>query len=142
MEDSMRKLYFFLGLMFFAVNAVAATNVVTTSSGLKYQDTQVGTGAVATKDKWVTVDYTGWLDNQGSKGKKFDSSLDHNQKFKFLLGGGEVIQGWDEGLVGMKEGGKRTLYIPAKLGYGARGAGPDIPPNANLIFEVQLVQVK
>lgn len=138
----MRKLYFFLGLMFFAVAAVAATNVVTTSSGLKYQDTQVGTGAVATKDKWVTVDYTGWLDNQGSKGKKFDSSLDHNQKFKFLLGGGEVIKGWDEGLVGMKEGGKRTLYIPAKLGYGARGAGPDIPPNADLIFEVQLVQVK
>ncbi len=139
----MRKIYFLLISVFVLTTTVfAATNVVTTASGLKYRDDQVGTGAAATKDKWVTVDYTGWLDNQGNKGKKFDSSLDHNQKFKFLLGGGEVIQGWDEGIVGMKEGGKRTLYIPAKLGYGARGAGPDIPPNANLIFEVQLIQVK
>lgn len=125
-----------------ALAAIPTPKIVTTPSGLKYSDDMAGTGMVATKEKWVFVDYTGWLDNHGKKGAKFDSSLDRNEKFKFLLGAGQVIPGWDEGVAGMKEGGKRTLYIPSKLGYGARGAGSAIPPNADLIFEVTLVKVK
>lgn len=108
-------------------------------------DTQVGTGREAEPGFNVTVHYTGWLYDaaaEGYKGKKFDSSLDRNQPFNFFLGGGQVIQGWDEGFAGMKVGGKRTLIIPSELGYGARGAGGAIPPNANLIFEVELLDVK
>jgi peptidylprolyl isomerase len=116
--------------------------VVTTGSGLKYQDTKVGTGDEAKKGKKVSVHYTGWLDDKGKKGKKFDSSLDRGQTFAFDLGQGRVIKGWDEGVAGMKVGGKRVLMIPAKLGYGARGAGNVIPPNADLIFEVELLKVE
>lgn len=140
----MRKIFIsFLAVFFFSSLAqAAAPALVTTPSGLKYSDDKVGTGATAVKEKWVFVDYTGWIDNKGVKGKKFDSSLDRNEKFKFLLGAGQVIPGWDEGVAGMKVGGKRTLYIPAKLGYGARGAGAAIPPNSDLIFEVELFKVQ
>jgi FKBP-type peptidyl-prolyl cis-trans isomerase FkpA len=108
-------------------------------------DTQVGTGREAEAGFNVTVHYTGWLydaNAEGGKGKKFDSSLDRNSPFNFFLGGGQVIQGWDEGVQGMKIGGKRTLIIPSEMGYGARGAGGVIPPNANLIFDVELLDVK
>jgi FKBP-type peptidyl-prolyl cis-trans isomerase FkpA len=114
-----------------------------TSSGLQFQDLVAGTGAEASAGHEVTVHYTGWLQNpDGSAGKKFDSSLDRGQPFVFPLGGGRVIRGWDEGVAGMKVGGKRKLIIPAELGYGARGAGGVIPPNATLIFEVELLGVK
>ena len=111
-------------------------------SGLKYTDSTVGTGAEATRGKKVSVHYTGWLYNNGQKGNKFDSSLDRGQPFVFLLGGGQVIKGWDEGGAGMKVGGKRTLIIPPELGYGARGAGGVIPANATLTFDVELLKVE
>jgi FKBP-type peptidyl-prolyl cis-trans isomerase len=107
-------------------------------SGLKYQDLKVGTGATAKKGYTVTVHYTGWL---AKDKKKFDSSKDRNEAFVFELGAGKVIKGWDEGVAGMKVGGKRKLMIPAKLGYGARGAGAVIPPNADLVFEVELLKL-
>ncbi len=107
------------------------------SDGLKYTDDQVGTGAEAVAGKTVSVHYTGWLTN----GQKFDSSRDRGQAFSFPLGAGRVIKGWDEGVAGMKVGGKRTLTIPPELGYGARGAGNAIPPNATLKFEVELLDV-
>ena len=122
--------------------ALAASAPVTTPSGLKYIDEQVGTGAEALKGKTVSVNYTGWLNEKGSKGKKFDSSLDRKEAFDFGLGAGQVIPGWDEGVAGMKVGGKRTLMIPSKLAYGAGGAGGVIPPNADLIFDVELLGVK
>ena len=131
-----------LGIVATAAPALAAGKIVTAASGLKYEDTKVGTGAVAEAGKTVSVDYTGWLDEGGKRGTKFDSSLDHGKHFSFLLGARQVIKGWDEGVAGMKVGGKRTLYIPAALGYGARGAGSAIPPNANLIFDVELFDVK
>jgi FKBP-type peptidyl-prolyl cis-trans isomerase len=111
-------------------------------SGLKYTDTNVGTGAEATKGHKVSVHYTGWLYNNGEKGAKFDSSLDRGQPFAFALGAGQVIRGWDEGVAGMKVGGKRTLIIPPELGYGARGGGGVIPPNATLMFDVELLGVQ
>lgn len=110
----------------------------TTPSGLIYEDIIVGTGATATAGHTVVVNYTGWLTN----GTKFDSSKDRNEPFEFRLGAGQVIRGWDEGVAGMKEGGERKLTIPAELGYGARGAGGVIPPNAVLIFDVELIKVK
>jgi FKBP-type peptidyl-prolyl cis-trans isomerase len=110
---------------------------VTTSSGLQYVDLKAGTGATAQAGQTVTVHYTGWLEN----GKKFDSSVDRGQPFSFPLGAGRVIKGWDEGVQGMKVGGKRKLIIPSALGYGARGAGGAIPPHATLIFEVELLGV-
>jgi FKBP-type peptidyl-prolyl cis-trans isomerase len=116
--------------------------VITTDSGLKYEDLKVGDGAEAKKGKNVQVHYTGWLLKDGEKGKKFDSSHDRKEPFDFDLGAGDVIKGWDEGVAGMKVGGKRVLMIPSKLGYGARGAGRDIPPNSDLIFEVELLKVK
>ncbi|HEX5035769.1 MAG TPA: FKBP-type peptidyl-prolyl cis-trans isomerase [bacterium] len=125
-----------------AMTTAAQAAVVTTASGLKYEDHKVGTGAEAVKGKTVSVHYTGWLDEKGAKGKKFDSSRDRGVPIEFALGTGRVIPGWDEGLQGMKVGGTRTLMIPAKLGYGARGAGDAIPPNADLIFDVELTGVK
>ena len=110
-----------------------------TSSGLQYWDITVGTGTTATSGKSVTVHYTGWLDKGG---KKFDSSVDRGQPFVFQLGGGQVIKGWDEGVAGMKVGGKRQLRIPPQLGYGDRGAGGVIPANATLIFDVELLGVR
>jgi len=111
---------------------------VTTASGLKYWDTKVGTGATATAGHKVIVHYTGWLTN----GKKFDSSVDRKEPFPFQLGGGRVIKGWDEGVAGMKVGGKRRLEIPPTLGYGAGGYAGVIPPNATLLFDVELLDVK
>ena len=111
------------------------------ANGLKYTDTTVGTGAEATSGHKVSVHYTGWLYNNDKKGAKFDSSLDRGQPFSFPLGGHQVTQGWDEGVAGMKVGGKRELTIPPELGYGSRGAGGVIPPNATLLFEVELLKV-
>jgi FKBP-type peptidyl-prolyl cis-trans isomerase FkpA len=117
-------------------------SIITTASGLQYEDTIVGEGEEATAGTQVTVHYTGWLQNSdGSAGKKFDSSKDRNDPFEFPLDAGHVIKGWDEGVQGMKVGGARKLIIPAALGYGARGAGGVIPPNATLIFEVELLGV-
>jgi FKBP-type peptidyl-prolyl cis-trans isomerase FkpA len=115
--------------------AGAKGSEVTTASGLQYIDLVVGTGAIAEAGQTVTVHYTGWLEN----GKKFDSSVDRGQSFSFPLGAGRVIKGWDEGVKGMKVGGKRKLTIPPKLGYGAQGAGGVIPPHATLIFDVELL---
>ena len=111
----------------------------TTPSGLQYEDTLVGEGAEATPGQDVTVHYTGWLYKDGEQGAKFDSSRDRRDPFVFGLGAGMVSKGWDEGVAGMKVGGQRTLIIPAELGYGARGAGGVIPPNATLKFDVELL---
>jgi FKBP-type peptidyl-prolyl cis-trans isomerase FkpA len=115
---------------------------ITTVSGLQYEDKVIGEGAEAQAGNNVDVHYTGWLQNpDGSAGKKFDSSKDRGTPFSFGLGAGQVIKGWDEGVQGMKIGGTRILTIPASLGYGSRGAGGVIPPNATLIFEVELLGV-
>jgi FKBP-type peptidyl-prolyl cis-trans isomerase FkpA len=113
--------------------------MITTPSGLQYEDTTVGSGAQALPGQHVHVHYTGWLFNDGQQGAKFDSSVDRNDPFAFSLGAGMVIKGWDEGVAGMKIGGKRTLIIPPQLGYGPRGAGGVIPPNATLKFDVELL---
>jgi FKBP-type peptidyl-prolyl cis-trans isomerase FkpA len=120
------------------LQAATMTETKTTPSGLKYEDIKQGDGDVATAGKTVSVHYTGWL----TDGKKFDSSKDRNQPFEFPLGGGRVIKGWDEGVQGMKVGGVRKLTIPASLGYGSRGAGGVIPPDATLVFEVELLKVQ
>jgi len=125
-----------------AASTAATAETVTLPSGLKYQDEVVGTGPEPKPGQQVTVQYTGWLDEGGKKGKKFDSSRDRNQPFSFPLGAGQVIKGWDEGVATMKTGGKRTLIIPPQLGYGGRGAGGVIPPNATLIFDVELLGAK
>ncbi len=123
--------------------ADAATNqVIEMPNGLKYTDTKTGDGATATPGSKVSVHYTGWLYNNGAKGAKFDSSIDRGKPFQFTLGAHQVIAGWDEGVAGMKVGGKRTLIIPPELGYGARGAGGVIPPNATLMFDVELLGVQ
>ena len=109
----------------------------TTPSGLQFEDTVVGSGAEAKPGSNVTVHYTGWLYENGAQGAKFDSSKDRDEPFIFPLGGGMVIKGWDEGVQGMKVGGQRTLISPANLGYGARGAGGVIPPDATLKFDVE-----
>ncbi len=114
-------------------------------TSLQISDGKVGAGAEAMAGKNVTVHYTGWLHDPGKPdkhGKKFDSSRDRNDPFQFKLGAGMVIQGWDQGVAGMKVGGQRTLVIPSQLGYGARGAGGAIPPNATLVFDVELLDVK
>ena len=115
---------------------------MTTASGLQIIDTKAGTGATPTPGQICVVHYTGWLYQDGQKGKKFDSSVDRNEPLEFPVGQRKVIAGWDEGVASMKVGGKRTLIIPPELGYGARGAGGVIPPNATLIFDVELLQVK
>jgi peptidylprolyl isomerase len=122
--------------------AQAAGSTMTTASGLQITDTQVGTGATPRPGQICVMHYTGWLYVNGAKGKKFDSSVDHGQPFEFPIGRHQVIAGWEEGVASMKVGGKRTLIIPPDLGYGARGAGGVIPPNATLIFDVELLDVK
>ena len=124
------------------VDARAEEQMTKSLTGLQFKDTKVGTGATPKIGQTAVMHYTGWLYNNGEKGKKFDSSRDRGQPFEFPLGQGQVIKGWDEGVEGMKVGGKRTLVIPPELGYGARGAGGVIPPNAWLIFDVELVGVK
>ena len=111
--------------------------MIKTESGLQYEDLARGRGRPAKAGDEVSVHYTGWLEN----GKKFDSSIDRKQAFQFSLGARQVIAGWDEGVAGMKTGGIRRLIIPAELGYGARGAGGIIPPNATLVFEVELLKI-
>jgi peptidylprolyl isomerase len=119
-----------------------AQPVMTTPSGLKIIDTQPGTGGSPKSGQTCVMHYTGWLYENATKGKKFDSSVDRNEPFAFKIGVGQVIRGWDEGVSTMKVGGKRTLIIPPELGYGARGAGGVIPPNATLIFDVELLDIK
>jgi len=129
----------------FALAANSATGLAvaqTTPSGLQITDIKVGTGAAPKTGQTCVMHYTGWLYENGQKGKKFDSSVDRGQPLEFPIGTGRVIAGWDEGVATMKVGGKRTLIIPPSLGYGARGAGGVIPPNATLIFEVELLGVK
>jgi peptidylprolyl isomerase len=123
-------------------DAADAQPVTTTPSGLKIIDVKVGTGPAPKPGQTCVMHYTGWLYKNGEKGAKFDSSLDRNQPFSFPIGQRQVIAGWDEGVATMKVGGKRTLIIPPELGYGARGAGGVIPPNATLIFDVELLGVK
>ena len=122
--------------------ATAQGKTMTTASGLKIEDTKAGTGATPRRGQTCVMHYTGWLYTDGVKGKKFDSSVDRGEPFEFKVGVGQVIKGWDEGVISMKVGGKRTLIIPPDLGYGARGAGGVIPPNATLIFDVELLAVK
>ncbi len=142
-----------LCLMTASIGAVATTapiaaqaqetgKMTTTPSGLEIEDTKIGTGASPTTGQICVMHYTGWLYENGAKGAKFDSSLDRGQPFEFPIGQGHVIRGWDEGVATMKVGGTRTLIIPPALGYGARGAGGVIPPNATLLFEVELLAVK
>ena len=124
--------------------AIAQTSgkPMTLPSGLQVLDTAPGSGASPKTGDMCVMHYTGWLYENGQKGKKFDSSVDRGQPFEFPIGVGRVIKGWDEGVSTMKVGGKRTLIIPAELGYGARGAGGVIPPNATLIFDVELLDIK
>ncbi len=114
---------------------------VTTPSGLQYEDTVVGEGTAARRGQAATVHYTGWLYKNGQQGPQFDSSLDRKEPFEFALGSGMVIEGWDQGVTGMKIGGKRTLIIPPLLGYGMLGAGGVIPPNSTLKFEIELLSL-
>jgi peptidylprolyl isomerase len=122
--------------------AADAQPVTTMPSGLKIIDVKVGTGPAPKAGQTCVMNYTGWLYENGKKGAKFDSSLDRNQPFSFPIGQHQVIAGWDEGVATMKVGGKRTLIIPPELGYGSRGAGGVIPPNATLMFDVELLSVK
>ena len=132
-------LVFEVELVDVATEILVPADAKKTTGGVQYSDTKVGTGAEATPGKKVEVHYTGKLQKNG---KKFDSSVDKDKTFTFGLGQREVIQGWDEGVAGMKEGGKRLLFIPSKLGYGEPGYGRDIPPNSDLYFEVELIKVK
>ena len=122
--------------------AQAEPATINYASGLRVADTKVGTGPFPKKGQICVMHYTGWLYQNGQRGAKFDSSLDRGKPFEFPLGAGAVIKGWDEGVAGMKVGGKRTLVIPPDMGYGARGAGNVIPPNATLVFDVELLGVR
>jgi peptidylprolyl isomerase len=124
------------------VSAQTQGTTMTAPSGLQITDTKVGAGTTPKTGQICVMHYTGWLYQDGAKGKKFDSSVDRGQPFEFAIGTHQVIAGWDEGVASMKVGGKRTLIIPPSLGYGARGAGGVIPPNATLIFDVELLAVK
>lgn len=130
-----------LQVVLIAAAAPVAAAPVTLPGGTIVTDTKPGTGRVAAPGLLVSVHYTGWLYEGGKRGKKFDSSLDRGDPIRFPLGSGDVIPGWDAGIAGMKVGGKRTLIIPPAQGYGAEGAGGDIPPNATLIFDVELLAV-
>jgi peptidylprolyl isomerase len=126
-----------------ASTAIAQTGkAMTTASGLQIADTKVGTGATPKTGQTCVMHYTGWLYQNGAKGQKFDSSVDRGQPFEFPIGRHQVIAGWDQGVAGMKVGGTRALIIPSELGYGGRGAGGVIPPNATLLFDVELLDVK
>jgi FKBP-type peptidyl-prolyl cis-trans isomerase FkpA len=143
---TMRRLLSLLAVSLLAIGAIASPTLATDNGNqLVKIDQKVGTGPVANSGDDVQVNYTGWLYDANAKdhhGAKFDSSYDNGgEPIKFTLGSGAVIAGWDQGIEGMRVGGKRTLVIPARLGYGARGAGDDIPPNATLIFDVELVRV-
>ena len=127
------------GLLVAAPQLQAKDKSMTTASGLKIEDTKEGTGASPKTGQTCVMHYTGWLYENGQRGRKFDSSVDRNEPFAFSIGVGQVIKGWDEGVSTMKVGGKRTLIIPPEMGYGARGAGGVIPPNATLIFDVELL---
>ena len=124
-----------------SVSSYQHRSKIMSDTGLQITDVKPGTGAEARKGATVTVHYTGWLYNDGQQGAKFDSSRDRGDPFQFPLGAGMVIKGWDEGVAGMKVGGQRTLIIPPEMGYGARGAGGVIPPNATLKFDVELLGV-
>ncbi len=138
-----KKAIFAFWLSLMCVPLAEAAEPATLPSGLKYSTTAEGSGEPAKAGNEVTVRYTGWLDEAGKKGKKFDSTEDHGKPFKFTLGEGLVIKGWEEGIAGMKKGEERTLFIPSDLGYGKEGTpGGPIPPNANLIFEVKLLRFK
>ena len=149
MRHIQRAILSIIAAMFIAAALVPSTaaaqtagKTMTTASGLQIIDTTVGTGASPKPGQTCVMHYTGWLYEDGKKGKKFDSSVDRNEPFEFPIGQHRVIAGWDEGVASMKVGGKRTLIIPPALGYGARGAGGAIPPNATLIFDVELLAVK
>ena len=132
-------LAFALGL---SATVPAMSQETVSASGLRITEVKAGTGATARSGQTAVVHYTGWLYTNGEKGRKFDSSRDRNEPFGFPLGGGRVIKGWDEGVAGMKVGGQRTLILPPALGYGANGAGSAIPPNATLIFDVELLELR
>lgn len=141
----MRSLLLAVSLTFLAACAPSGPPPGGSVAELQRLDTQAGSGAVATSASDVTVHYTGWLYDENAPdkhGMKFDSSVDRGEPFTFLLGAGQVIRGWDEGVAGMKVGGKRTLLIPSDLGYGSSGAGGVIPPGASLVFDVELLEVK
>lgn len=133
---------FAAALVFTMTENSDAQETVTTSSGLQYIEHEVGSGEAAKAGDNVDVHYTGWLYNDGEKGAKFDSSVDRGQPFSFPLGAGRVIKGWDEGVAGMQPGGKRTLILKPDLAYGASGAGGVIPPNATLMFDVELLAIR
>jgi FKBP-type peptidyl-prolyl cis-trans isomerase len=140
--QEMKKILALLMLLVtLTITAAGQEKMTTTKSGLKYMDQKPGTGETAMKGNTVSVHYTGWLYVDGKRGSKFDSSLDRGQPFQFTLGARQVIAGWEEGVEGMKVGGKRELIIPGDLGYGARGFPGVIPPNAILNFEVELLKV-
>ncbi len=136
-----KTLLLMLVLLGFTIALLGQTKMMTTKSGLQYSDSKVGTGDVAAKGATVQVHYTGWLWVNGNRGAKFDSSVDRGQPFSFKLGAGQVISGWDEGVEGMKVGGKRELIIPPNIAYGAKEVGGVIPANSTLDFEVELLKV-
>jgi len=146
LEDALKKLVTLIGVLvsIFVLTpfSFAGQAITVPGSALKYQDLEVGTGATAEVDRVVVVHLIGWLDDNGRKGKEFFSSYDRGKPVSFKLGAAKVLQGWNEGVAGMKVGGRRLLMVPANLGYGAKGAGDIVPPDANLIFEITLLDVK
>ena len=141
MTDATRRFFLIIAGIITMSASASAADMHTMPSGVQYTDTVVGTGPEPTAGQTVDVHYTGWLDDNGKHGKKFDSSLDRGKPFSFKLGMGQVIAGWDQGVATMHVGGKRTLVIPADQGYGSRGAGGVIPPGATLIFDVELLGI-
>jgi FKBP-type peptidyl-prolyl cis-trans isomerase len=145
-EDAVNRLlalFTFLVLVsVFTAVPFAEKGIVTLESGLKYKDLEIGTGATAELGKVAVIHITGWLDNNGQKGQKFLSSYDRGKPVSFMIGTERVMQGWNQGVVGMKAGGKRSLLVPSELGYGAQGVSDVVPPNTDLIFTVELLEVK